>query len=83
VAYKRKPFFEVGSFDESMAASEDFDLCKKISRKGKVIFCRNVTIRTSRRRLEKLGLWGLISDWTRVTVQYLMGKKMKEYQIFR
>jgi cellulose synthase/poly-beta-1,6-N-acetylglucosamine synthase-like glycosyltransferase len=83
VAYKRKPFFEVGSFNESMAASEDFDLCRKISEKGKVIFCRKVTIRTSRRRLEKLGLLGLISDWARVTVRYLLGKRMEEYRIFR
>jgi hypothetical protein len=66
-----------------MAASEDFDLCKRISKKGEVIFCRHVTIRTSRRRLEKLGLSGLISDWARVTIQYLMGKRMKEYRIFR
>jgi len=83
VAYKRGPFFEVGGFDVSMAASEDFDLCKRISKKGKVVFLKNVIIRTSRRRLEKLGLIGLILDWTKVTVQYLQGKRPREYNTFR
>jgi len=83
VAYKRKPFFEVGGFNAKMVASEDFDLCKKISKKGKVVFLRNIIVRTSRRRLKKLGLIGLISDWSRVTVQFLLGKIPKEYRTFR
>ncbi|KUO39812.1 MAG: hypothetical protein APZ16_01300 [Candidatus Hadarchaeum yellowstonense] len=83
VAYKRDPFFEVGGFDESLLASEDFDLCRRISRKGRVVFLRGVTVRTSRRRLERLGLMGLILDWTRVTVQYLSGKRPRDYRSFR
>lgn len=82
-AYKRKPFFEVAGFDTKMAASEDFDLCKRISKQGNVVFLQHVIVRTSRRRLEKLGLLGLISDWSRVTIQYLLGKKPKEYRLFR
>ncbi|MFN4133684.1 MAG: glycosyltransferase [Candidatus Hadarchaeales archaeon] len=82
VAYKKKPFMEVGGFDEEMAASEDFDLCTRISKKGKVVFFRHIVIRTSRRRLEALGLGGLIDDWSRTTVQFLLGKKQKEYRLF-
>jgi hypothetical protein len=73
----------VGGFDESLLASEDFDLCRRISRKGRVVFLRGVTVRTSRRRLERLGLMGLILDWTRVTVQYLSGKRPRDYRSFR
>lgn len=83
VAYKRKPFLEVGGFDISMVASEDFDLCKRISKKGKVVFLDNVVVRTSRRRLKKLGLRGLIADWSRVTVQHFLGKKPQVYRAFR
>ncbi len=83
VAYKKSAFFGVGGFDEKMAASEDFDLCNRISNEGKMVFLRKVIVRTSRRRLDKLGLSGLISDWSRVTVQYLLGKKPKSYRVFR
>ncbi|MFH1821276.1 MAG: glycosyltransferase [Methanobacteriota archaeon] len=83
VAYKRKPFFEVAGFDAKMTASEDFDICKRISKNGKVVFLRNVSVRTSRRRLEKLGLMGVILDWSQVTVQYLRGKKTRSYRTFR
>lgn len=83
VAYKKKYFMEVGGFDEQMVASEDFDLCKRISKKGKVVFFRHIVIRTSRRRLEALGLAGLIADWSRTTVQFLLGKRPKEYRLFR
>jgi glycosyltransferase involved in cell wall biosynthesis len=83
VGYRRESFFRVGGFDENMAASEDFDLCKRVSREGKIKFLRGVVVRTSRRRLEKLGLGGTILDWLRVTVQYLLRKKSLAYQIFR
>jgi len=83
VAYKRKAFFDVGGFDDNMIASEDFDLCKRISKRGKVVFFRHVTIRTSRRRLQKLGLFGLIMDWSKVTIHYFLGKRIKKYRVFR
>lgn len=83
VSYKRKPFFEVGGFDVRIGASEDFDPCKRISKNGGVVFLRHVTIRTSRRRLEKLGLFGLIVDWLKVTMDYFLGRKVKNYWIFR
>lgn len=83
VAYKRKPFLEVDGFNISMVASEDFDLCKRISKKGKVVFLENVIVRTSRRRLKKLGLVGLIADWSRITIQYFLGKKPPAYRVFR
>ncbi|MBC7218630.1 MAG: glycosyltransferase [Hadesarchaea archaeon] len=83
VAYKRQPFFEVGGFNEGLVASEDFDLCRRISKMGKVIFLRRVVVRTSRRRLEKLGLVGLVLDWARVTVEYLSGRNPAKYGSFR
>ncbi|MEM3421569.1 MAG: glycosyltransferase [Candidatus Hadarchaeum sp.] len=83
VAYKRDPFFEVGGFNEQLVASEDFDLCRRISKKGRVVFLRKIVVRTSRRRLEKLGLMGLVLDWAKVTVHYLSGRNPTKYGSFR
>ncbi|MEM2874483.1 MAG: glycosyltransferase [Candidatus Hadarchaeales archaeon] len=83
VAYKRRPFMEVNGFDETMVASEDFDLCKRISKKGRVSFLREVVVKTSRRRLRKMGLGRLILDWGRVTYDYFVGKKVKYYEPVR
>ena len=83
VAYKRKPFLEVGGFDINMVASEDFELCKKISKKGKIAFLRNVIVRTSRRRLKHLGLFKLVLDWSRITLRYFFGREQRVYRSFR
>ncbi|MGQ9788192.1 MAG: glycosyltransferase [Candidatus Hadarchaeaceae archaeon] len=83
VAYKKQPFFEVGGFNEGLVSSEDFDLCRRISKKGKVVMLRKVVVRTSRRRLERLGLMGLVLDWVRVTVKYLSGRNPSKYGSFR
>ncbi len=83
VAYKRRPFLEVGGFDINMAASEDLELCKKISKKGKIAFLRNVVVRTSGRRLKQLGLFKLILDWSSITLRYFIGREMRVYRSFR
>ena len=84
VAYKREPFLEVGGFDVDMAASEDFDLCKRISKKGRVVFLKDVVVRTSRRRLKKFGLLGLTADWLKVTVEYfILSRRPQVYRAFR
>jgi len=83
VAYKRKPFMEINGFNETMIASEDFDLSRRISKKGRVAFLRNVVVQTSHRRLRKMGLGRLILDWGRVTYNYLSRKKTKYYTLLR
>ncbi len=83
VMYRKSAFWEVGGFDESRAASEDFDLCERIAKKGKVRFIWTVTARTSKRRLAEMGLLGLIADWTRTTIKYVLGIKEQTYASVR
>lgn len=83
LAYKRKPFLEVGGFDINMTASEDLELCKKVSKKGKIAFLRHVVVRTSGRRLKQLGLFKLILDWSSITLRYFLGREMRVYRSFR
>ncbi len=81
VAYRASAFRKVKGFDEEMAASEDQDLCARISKIGKVKFDANLIIDTSPRRLRELGFWGLILNWSGTTFNLLIGKKTKEYKL--
>ena len=83
VMYRRKAFEKVGGFDETRAASEDFDLCERVSKIGKVKFLYRVNTRTSKRRLSEMGLLGLIADWGRTTIKYVLGIKEQNYAAVR
>ncbi len=79
VAYRKKAFDSIGGFDTETHSAEDMDLTQRISKLGRVVFLYHVVVPTSDRRVHKLGLWGLIQDWTRATVMYLRGQKTTEY----
>ncbi|MFA5246744.1 MAG: glycosyltransferase [Candidatus Micrarchaeia archaeon] len=83
VMYRKSAFNKVGGFDETRAASEDFDLTERIAKVGSVKFFWTATARTSKRRLSELGLLGLIADWTRTTAKYIVGVKESNYAAFR
>ena len=53
-----------------MLASEDQDLCVRISKLGKVVYLNDLTAYTDSRRLKKFGLIGLLFDWGRTTPQF-------------
>ncbi len=81
VAYRRKAFWKVGGFDEEMAASEDQDLCVRISNVGQVVFSPRIIAYTSSRRLRELGFFGLLFDWGKTTFNFLLGIKNKKYRL--
>jgi glycosyltransferase involved in cell wall biosynthesis len=83
VAYEKKAFWRVHGFDERMAASEDQDLCQRISKQGKIAFFWKLIARTSSRRLRKMGLIGLTLDWGRTTFNFLTGRVNREYELVR
>jgi glycosyltransferase involved in cell wall biosynthesis len=83
VAYRKKQFWQIKGFDEEMQASEDQDLCIRISKLGKVVYHHGIVAVTSSRRLKKFGLFGLIIDWGRTTINFLLGRKTKRYAIIR
>lgn len=82
VAYRKQAFWNERGFDEERAASEDMDLSARIAYQGKVVFLKNVTVYTSRRRLKQLGLVGITKDWGSTTLRYVLGIKTKQYALF-
>ncbi|MEM0475890.1 MAG: glycosyltransferase [Candidatus Norongarragalinales archaeon] len=83
VAYRADAFWKIGGFDEEMEASEDQDLCVRISRLGKVRLLSDITASTSSRRLKKLGWFGLFIDWGKTTLNFALGRKNRRYAIVR
>ena len=81
VAYRKKEFWKVNGFDEQLAASEDQDLCLRIAKLGQVVFFPRIIAYTSPRRLRELGFFGLIFDWGKITIKYLLGIKIRHYTL--
>lgn len=82
-AYRKDAFFQVGGFDEEMKASEDQDLCLRIGKLGKVLYFHDIIAYSSKRRLLKFGWIGLFKDWGRTTLDFLLGRKTKYYELVR
>lgn len=79
VAYRKAAFDEIGGFDTETHSAEDMDLTQRISKLGRVLFLYHAIVPTSDRRVHKLGVAGLMQDWTRATIMYLRGQKTTAY----
>ncbi len=83
IFYRADAFRKAGGFDESMHASEDQDLSRRIAKIGKVVLLTRYTAKTSNRRLAHEGWVGLLKDWGGTTLNFLLGKKTKSYASLR
>ncbi len=79
VAYRKKDFDAINGFDTETHSAEDMDLTQRISKRGRVAFFFHVVVPTSDRRVHKLGLVGLMQDWTRASIMYIQGRKTASY----
>ncbi|MBI5036763.1 glycosyltransferase [Candidatus Micrarchaeota archaeon] len=83
VFYRAASFWKAKGFDESMFASEDQDLSRRMAKIGRVVLLPQHTAYTSSRRLKKMGWVGLLLDWGKTTFNYVFGIKTKRYAIVR
>lgn len=60
---KRKAFEAVNGFNESLAAGEDFDLYRRIRKKGKILFTSELCVYESPRRYRKIGYKAVTLSW--------------------
>lgn len=61
----RSLFVELGGYNPSMAAGEDYDLFRRVRRKGRIAFLHGVAIFESPRRFRKYGYGSIVWGWTR------------------
>jgi glycosyltransferase involved in cell wall biosynthesis len=62
-AVRKSAFLRAEGFDENMPCLEDHDLANRLSKLGKFVFIRNLTVYESLRRFRKLGFWHVIGTW--------------------
>lgn len=85
IAVKTNKFREIGGFDESLHAFEDVDLTLRLGRLGRIAFNENTCALTSPRRIEAWGYFAAFRRYFKLSIKYLVGRKIKmnEYKPVR
>jgi glycosyltransferase involved in cell wall biosynthesis len=61
---KKNVFLRIGGYDETIAAGEDFDLYRRISKIGKIKYTTKLLVYESPRRFRKYGYIRILWSWT-------------------
>jgi len=62
-AVRKREFLKANGFDERMPCLEDHDLAYRLSKRGKFVFIRELTVYETLRRFRKLGLFKVVRTW--------------------
>lgn len=60
---RKNVFHEFNGYNENLAAGEDFDLYRRIRKKGKILFARNLKVYESPRRYREFGHFRIFFTW--------------------
>ncbi len=83
---KHKMFEKIGGYNSQLAAGEDFDLYRRISKnKGKIYFAKDLVVYESTRRYRKYGYLKTLWYWTinSLTVIFCNKSVSKEWEAIR
>ncbi|MEE9431988.1 MAG: glycosyltransferase [Melioribacteraceae bacterium] len=82
---KKEVFEEMNGYNESFAAGEDFDLFRRIRKKGEILFARNIVVYESPRRYRKEGHFKILFTWliNSVYIMFTKTAKSKEWEQVR
>ena len=81
----KKIFDEIGGYNQKLVAGEDFDLFKRIRKKGKILFDKNIVIYESPRRYRKYGHSTIFFSWMLNAISVIFKNKSisKEWEEVR
>ncbi len=82
---RREAFNKVGGFNEKLAAAEDMDLFRRLSKIGRTHFEKSLKIYHTGRRAHTIGWPKLLSEWFANTVSMILFKRSasKEWKEIR
>jgi glycosyltransferase involved in cell wall biosynthesis len=71
-AVRREAFLKIGGFNENLPCIEDHDLALRLSKIGKIIFLKNLTVYESMRRFRQMGFLKVLKLWISNYIFYLL-----------
>ena len=74
---RKNVFVDMNGFNENLVAGEDFDLFRRIRKKGKILFSRKLVVYESPRRYRKLGHFRIFFTWLINSVYIIFTKTSK------
>ncbi len=72
---RRSIFDAVGGYNAAMVAGEDYDLFRRVRKKGKIVMMKNALIFESPRRFRKYGYLHIVWGWTRNALAVIFRNK--------
>ncbi len=82
---RRKIFEELGGYNSTIVAGEDFDLYTRLRRHGTISWLRKAVIYESPRRFRKYGYWAIVWRWFSNSIAVLVFKQSvaSEWELIR
>ncbi len=82
---RRNDFFEFGKYNENLIAGEDFELFKRLRKRGKIFYNKNCLVYESPRRYRKYGHWKIFFLWLSNALSVIFANKSasKEWEEIR
>ncbi len=75
IAVRKKDFEAIGGFNEELPCVEDHDLSLRISKRGKFVFIKDLTVYESLRRVRKWGLPKTVKVWLLDFIIFIVSRK--------
>jgi glycosyltransferase involved in cell wall biosynthesis len=72
---RRKAFLKAKGFDENMPCLEDHEFANRLSKFGRFVFIRELTVYESLRRFQKLGFWHVVGTWFMDYVSFMFFRR--------
>jgi glycosyltransferase involved in cell wall biosynthesis len=73
----KETFEEFNGYNETIIAGEDFDLYRRIRKRGKILFARNLVVYESPRRYRKYGHFKILFTWLINSIYIVLGNSSK------
>lgn len=70
--YRKEYFHKVGGFDPAFITNEDHELAKRMHRHKRFVFFHDIKVRTSSRRVSKMGFFGLVKWYIKSSAAYFL-----------
>lgn len=77
---RKNIFNEFDGYNENLAAGEDFDLFRRIRKKYKILFARNLVVFESPRRYRKYGHFKILFTWLINSIYIVLGDNSRSQE---